>query len=118
MNNEHKKRWVDALRSGNFSQGTGHLENATYSTYCCLGVLCQLGVESNACIKKTVEKQVITFGEDADWGLAPREIMLWAGLDSNDPTVVFEGEAQTLTQLNDEHHLSFDILANLIEDQL
>jgi hypothetical protein len=33
-----KQKWVEALRSGKFEQGTGHLTNK--GCYCCLGVLC------------------------------------------------------------------------------
>ena len=41
MNNELLQIWVDALRSGQFKQGTGTLRNSD-DEYCCLGVLCQL----------------------------------------------------------------------------
>lgn len=35
-----KKKWLEALRSGEYQQGEGHLfEN---DTYCCLGVLCKI----------------------------------------------------------------------------
>jgi hypothetical protein len=42
MNQDVKKRWVEALRSGKYQQGRGHLCDG--STYCCLGVLCELVV--------------------------------------------------------------------------
>lgn len=41
MNQEIKKRWVAALRSGDYKQGTGALRNAD-NKFCCLGVLCDL----------------------------------------------------------------------------
>lgn len=34
--------WVAALRSGEYKQGTHHLRS-TDNSYCCLGVLCELG---------------------------------------------------------------------------
>lgn len=41
MNPEIKAKWLEALRSGNYKQGTGRLRKADNS-YCCLGVLCDV----------------------------------------------------------------------------
>lgn len=35
-----KKKWIDALRSGNYKQGHSVLRNDDH--YCCLGVLCDV----------------------------------------------------------------------------
>ena len=44
MDTELKKKWVAALRSGQYQQGKGYLKKD--GRYCCLGVLCSvLGVE-------------------------------------------------------------------------
>ena len=40
MNQKIKKKWVDALRSGNYLQGMGWL--AYEGQYSCLGVLCDV----------------------------------------------------------------------------
>jgi hypothetical protein len=40
MKKEIKKRWVDALRSGEFRQGRRYLKRD--GKYCCLGVLCEI----------------------------------------------------------------------------
>ena len=38
-----KAQWVAALRSGQYTQGTGFLKRTAGSTtYCCLGVLCEI----------------------------------------------------------------------------
>ncbi len=43
---EIKKRWVEALRSGEYNQATGSLRSTDPTTliegYCCLGVLCDV----------------------------------------------------------------------------
>lgn len=39
LNRELLKRWVAALRSGDYKQGRGHLHSRWDDTYCCLGVL-------------------------------------------------------------------------------
>lgn len=41
MDKELKQKWIDALRSGKYEQGTGSLEDN--GKYCCLGVLAVVG---------------------------------------------------------------------------
>lgn len=41
MNQEIKKKWLEALRSGKYKQGAGYLRRRDES-YCCLGVLCDI----------------------------------------------------------------------------
>lgn len=40
MNQNIKKKWVKALRSGKYEQGQGCLQES--GKYCCLGVLCDV----------------------------------------------------------------------------
>ena len=40
MDQELKQRWLEALRSGEYLQGTDRLRNG--NTFCCLGVLCDI----------------------------------------------------------------------------
>lgn len=42
MNKEAKKKWVAALRSGEYQQTRDVLRAGNYRSYCCLGVLCDL----------------------------------------------------------------------------
>ena len=42
MDKEIKAKWVEALRSGNYKQGTNYLNNRDENTFCCLGVLCEI----------------------------------------------------------------------------
>lgn len=37
-----KKKWIEALRSGKYSQGRHTLKNSYDMEYCCLGVLCDI----------------------------------------------------------------------------
>lgn len=41
MNKELKAKWVEALRSGKYGQGTGSLHPSD-NVFCCLGVLCDV----------------------------------------------------------------------------
>lgn len=44
MNQEIKKQWVEALRSGKYEQGQGRLDYE--GKQCCLGVLCKIAPEN------------------------------------------------------------------------
>lgn len=39
---EIKSKWITALRSGEYKQGTRALYNKSNNTFCCLGVLCHV----------------------------------------------------------------------------
>jgi hypothetical protein len=94
-------RWVKALRSGKYKQGTGHLKRR--SGYCCLGVLCELrGV-----------------GFDGLRGTLPDRAMRWAGM-SNPHGKAQKGPLHriSLAQRNDGNGArrhSFKMIAKLIE---
>lgn len=49
MLTEFQEKWLQALESGEYTQGRGELRSATNS-YCCLGVACDL-YDSNAWVK-------------------------------------------------------------------
>ena len=40
MDAQLKSKWVEALRSGEYKQCAGFLENTELKEHCCLGVLC------------------------------------------------------------------------------
>lgn len=47
MNPKYKQAWIEALRSGGFTQGTTYLSRVGQyeTTHCCLGVLCMINNE-------------------------------------------------------------------------
>ena len=121
MKQEIKERWVEALRSGKYEQGTGTLTTGS-GRYCCLGVLCDLAVADGAIEPPTL----VEAGDDGD-RLAyrnetehlPRAVQLWAGLDQDSPEVHDPDEDywKELVGLNDDVGLTFHEIADLIEAQ-
>lgn len=139
MNPEVKRKWVEALRSGEFPQGTEYLRRLTgyeasntdqVTGYCCLGVLCELyrretgdgqwhgnGFWTNpdAVLDNDYEENSATH--------LPAPVCAWAGLNTSIgelPTSVSyrKGErAGDLTTLNDAG-VSFAETADVIEQQL
>lgn len=69
MDQELKRKWVEALRSGEYVQGTGSYE--WQNTFCCLGVLCKVAGQP-------------THNEE---GIAGNWVFARAQLDRPDPTL-------------------------------
>ena len=127
MNTQVKEKWLNALRSGEYSQETGRLR--TNGGFCCLGVLCDLYAQ------ETNQEWILNPG-DCDEGiwspdywsfvggaqeLLPLSVRQWAGLKCDSPTVELEDEYGSynisLAELNDNGS-TFKQIADLIEAQL
>lgn len=130
MKPEVKEKWVNALRSGEYSQSGGYLRTA--SGYCCLGVLCDLYVKET---NDSWEFDDETFVSEDDPNMDPWDyfylegesefvpplVRKWAELDAADPYIKVENEDgsvsnEQLVVLND-NGMSFSQLADLIEEQ-
>lgn len=134
MNQEIKKRWVEALRSGDYEQGEFrlcYLDKNQEKKYCCLGVLCDLATKELKNLSVTEEDDIASYntrvyqygGKQGEVSLLPFEVMEWAGLDTSDPQVKIKTEKgeeyfEDLTRINDDYGYNFNQLADLIEAQL
>lgn len=57
MDQALKAKWVEALRSGEYKQGSGVLFDTYAGSYCCLGVLCKvMGAEFGDAVEKDDEE--------------------------------------------------------------
>lgn len=132
MNPEVKEKWLTALRSGDYAQGKGKLEKIDaegQSTYCCLGVLCDLAAKENITERDIGRYTTSTTSTDVLYGsnsenFPPMSVVEWAGLSDPNPPVLIpepEGElsrATNLAELNDEKGYTFYQIANVIEAAL
>lgn len=125
MNQDIKQRWIDALRSGQYQQGTGCLRDAQ-DRFCCLGVLCDLYVKENAEPGSEDDWEQGSEGDDYDYclhdsaGVLPKAVQQWAGLKTHNPAVrhhVGGGYLTPISALND-NQLSFKAISLVIEKQL
>lgn len=132
MKAEIKQLWLDALRSGEYTQGRGALSLEHVTTkkreFCCLGVLCDLYAKQHTISWDTApmfklkadsisplgKAKVGFFGTDA---FLPKIVMDWAGLDKPNPTVFKRRKNNTLADLNDMGR-SFRQIAAIIEKKL
>ncbi len=106
MNPEVKAAWVKALRSGEYSQGTGQLRSAE-EKYCCLGVLCDI-----APVGEWGGEAYIAGPDDWASAFLPRRVADWAGLSSTNPAI--GGTGGELSYKNDRG-ATFAQIADLIE---
>lgn len=122
MNPEIKAKWLEALRSGEYKQGTGSLctiqEDGT-SWYCCLGVLCDLAAKEGV-VEIGLAGREIYYGESDSY--LPDRVQRWAGIhdgirpDAHNPRI---GPASaSLSELNDDQEASFEEIARIIEERL
>lgn len=122
MDPKIKTDWLEALRSGEFTQGRGALQRD--GEFCCLGVLCELAVRAGVAIvaKKTIMGVYYAgIGNvDADRCFLPDPIRVWAGLDEVAPLVrdAEDGFPVSLAALNDTSGTTFAMIAERIEECL
>jgi len=131
---KHRKQWVDALRSGQYTQNKHKLR--TNDAYCCLGVACeisQLGIwtiSTDTNYKSADKHFTYNTKNDELASVLPVEVMNWLGV--RDSTVTLKTKlnlretglygkgfyseqwAATLITLND-CGVHFDSISDIIE---
>jgi hypothetical protein len=129
MHQERTKKWIEALRSGEYEQTTGELrtwdpEKQGYR-FCCLGVLCELyrqSPEAEANVTFTGwETNTSRFiaRDDVEDGTLPIPVQEWIGMDSGDPDIYDEFfDYVSIVDLNDSRRYTFPVIAGLLETTL
>lgn len=112
MNQEVKKLWVDALRSGDYKQCKEQLRDEN-NKFCCLGVLCNLHAIAHPTIAAQQENKTEYIGQKA---LPSQLVYHWAGLPVN-TCVTINGYIACLQNHNDDGR-TFKQIAKAIEEQL
>ena len=129
MNTEVKQKWIDALRSGKYEQGSEKLRSA--QGYCCLGVLCDLYSKEQSVEwdfrgdNDYLQPTDYWYFEDQSEFL-PDSVRDWAGLPVGNPNVRVDVTAEDdeddwfyndeIANLNDSGY-TFNELSKLIEQQ-
>jgi len=109
---ENRRKWVAALRSGEYPQTQGILRDS--DGYCCLGVACELARYEGLVAR---EGAVYRAGDSGYYAVLPGVVQDWLGLADNEGGLVdgTEGYWYNLTSLNDDALYTFDQIANVIE---
>ena len=139
--NNHAEKWIRALRSGDYEQGTSTL-HAYYGPdatrhgkerFCCLGVACDLYLNEVGDLDRSMPSGTIgsdtTVTYDDESSYLPLKVSNWLGLCSPDgrfgsepqsldnifnPEHTLLQEANSLSELND-NGASFSEIASVIE---
>jgi hypothetical protein len=131
MNTEVKQKWIDALRSGWYDQGSEKLRSV--QGYCCLGVLCDLYTQETKMVgwefrglDENTHQTTDYWYFDGESEFLPESVKEWAGLPVANPNVrvdVTENDDEDdwfyndeIANLNDSGY-TFNELSNLIEQQ-
>lgn len=122
MNPEMKVAWTAKLRSGEIRQARGILQEADGSM-CCLGVLCEIsgvGKWVDDSDDDWEEEETFFAYEVGDYRKSaqpPKPVLDAAGL-SGTPAVFYNHAKVGLWYLNDHYRLTFEEIADLIDEQL
>ena len=113
MNQQIKEKWMNALRSGEYSQTRGYLR--TTEGFCCLGVLCDLYSKETG--TEWVENYELENSSSflEEFATLPKEVMEWSGLEYPNP--YSETWGGSLASLNDQGE-EFPKIADVIEKYL
>lgn len=124
MNPEVKEKWLAALRSGDYRQGTLRLRwkstAATPDTFCCLGVLTDLYHKETGKgewqVGSANDGYIFKDGEQMDVSGPTPRACYWAGInpdDTNNASVIGR-----LMGMNDHDRKNFNQIADWIEGNL
>lgn len=123
MDPDVKAKWVEALRSGEYKQGKGVLEQE--GKFCCLGVLCDLAVKNGVQVEvgtklSAMEQARTTYDGAGD--MPPKSVVDWA-FPGNDWDNWSKDNVWNVTPdhhlptLNDAKGWSFEDIARLVEQK-
>ena len=115
MKKEIAEKWVKALESGTYLQGTGYLRK--HGRYCCLGVLCD--VHQKETDAKEWHNEKGTWRYDSVRLELPLSVQKWSGMSDVGGYGVNlgkEGSESNLMALNDRSNHDFKDIAKVIRE--
>lgn len=145
MKAEIKQQWIDALRSGEYQQGSGDLhtmyptsDGGVVERFCCLGILSLMCEKAGAVTSNEGERigHQVAYGSTSETAYLPHEVVAWAGLEYEGRREYTKSKSEeikgvlttgtreetyrdgvSLSVMNDTGH-SFEEIAQVIEDQV
>lgn len=108
MNIELRRKWIEALRSGQYTQGFGRLQTED-GKFCCLGVLCDVSGVGHWDFRLGYPVYLAS-EKDSGKVLLPEAIRAMIGISKE--------QELKLARLNDVKPQSFSEIADYIEKEL
>ena len=111
------KIWVEALKSGEYKQGTEYL--CADGQYCCLGVLCDLYVKNVDEDLPIVEKfkgesEVMITYYNHDSEVLPDVVQEWAGMATDTGKYLSDTLCESSLAIDNDNGATFEELADVI----
>jgi hypothetical protein len=122
LREEVKVKWLEALRSGRYTQGTGALQSVHEDgsrSFCCLGVLCEVAIEMGVVLDmgtvrdETPAGSIVTY--DGASSYPPAKVEEFANQGGR-TLAGWEVNGESLVNMNDNRGDSFETIANFIEE--
>jgi len=133
------KEWIEALRSGEYTQGKKALRNIK-NEFCCLGVLCDITkeklnleweLEVYELADELIEEEVYHIGKEKCEGVLPFKVSDYLGAELDHRVVIKTDNSKIpeevnsglkwdytyLTDLNDDYDLTFNEIADILEEE-
>lgn len=111
---DHRKLWINALRSGNYKQGKYRLRSVD-NKYCCLGVACEVAFQNG--VQLQIRHHFHLYFYDENDGYPPMIVRDFFGLITEAGDYVQDNNLSSLSTDNDTLNYNFDEIANIIESE-
>lgn len=108
---EHRRLWVEALRSGKYEQTTGMLRDN--GNYCCLGVACDISKLG----EWIDDDEYQVRGERAYDNVLPNEVRNWLGLADDGGGFDSPDDINSALWRSNDNGASFSLIADIIESE-
>ena len=120
---EHRKLWIEALRSHTYIQTISCLHNR--GGYCCLGVACDVAIKNGVALDFKEDFATGIYLYDDTYDILPEKVRKYMGLatvsglfeDQHEAYNIDSTSPTSLILCNDEYYLTFDQIADIIEQQ-
>ena len=110
--NDNARKWVAALRSGEFEQAQGRLKDG--DAYCCLGVACELYIRETG-VGSWDERSSFLNGDGRAYSaVLPDELQTWLGVRAD---VASYAEGVCALTIDNDNGKTFTEIADIIESE-
>ncbi len=115
--NKNAERWIEALRSGEYTQAKQRLRKD--DSFCCLGVACDLYIEETGKAFWDEDYYGPVFKSDLlddsyEEAVLPEEVSEWLGLKN---TTAYSNSAHTSASEINDGGATFNQIANFLEEK-
>lgn len=112
------RRFIAALRSGDYQQGVGQLASRDTDKepwrYCCLGVACEVAIQDG--LKLDVNERLYKKYYNNEGGVLPPVVRDWYGLPTADPYLILDNtNIHTASAFNDRYRRDFGDIADAFQ---